>query len=812
VNTKPDIVSLKWVVGLINSQTDAAEAALVEYGRDPEQKQALLRCMWSIHQVTSTFRALGMRKAEMLTLEMERSLNFLYKGKIPADRSRLTMGGLMQGMKIIPAYLEHTENLRLDTGHGLEQFVNDLRRWGGERPRPKAYFFYMDIPAGAGITEGAAPADADEIKSRANVMLALYLEMAKQALRKVKVAESMKTVARVARKMQTLFAGTREERYWMTMIGLCEGIAGGLIVPDECIAQIFKSGAFAIKYARENGDRIDAAVDYDNYLMQMLYYIASCKSRPVHISRIREVFGIEDSTLSEASRGLVHSDAIVITLKGALERVDRAMEFVADNKLAAISKQKGEERDTSVLEDIEAAEQRLVAAGQFEHADTLKKVQQQIKRFYGDKTTGGKPDTDGALSTITQGLTRIKMDLEHKLVHGVNSTAAGKEVELRETVITATFKQMAMVENYLHQILRRKALKSALDKKPRNPEAVLRLTTALKRHLNKTDEGHEELRQAIRDADIGVPDTDLLYELSMQFLDELEGLSDRQAISESLDVLQDIAGALHFAGLHREGAVIEKCHVWLTAASDAGSVHEDEAFGCFADAFAQIELHLQRTLLDPLDDTSHIVELAEQRAAALDNWKTDLSPGRTIVDVCSADVTVPEHVAAQVQDAEIPMEFRDIFIEESEEMVAELGELTNSWLQNPDNEDVLRDIRRHFHTFKGNGRAVGANVLGELGWAAQDLLDRSLEGELEADASVRTLVNELVGALPDLVRSYGASEGPDVGRIRELTNACFVLAAGGERIEGAEPPAVKEVIDTTSGSEEEPTAAKTLAR
>ena len=33
---------------------------------------------------------------------------------------------------------------------------------------------------------------------------------------------------------------------------------------------------------------------------------------------------------------------------------------------------------------------------------------------------------------------------------------------------------------------------------------------------------------------------------------------------------------------------------------------------------------------------------------------------------------------------------RDVFIEESEEMVAELGELTASWLQDPENQDVLR--------------------------------------------------------------------------------------------------------------------------
>ena len=242
--TKTDIVSLKWVIGLMNKQGENAELALVEYSKDPANKKPLLQCMWAIHQITSTLRALGMKKGEMLTIEMERSLNFLYKDKVIGERRKLTMGGLMQALKVLPAYLAHTQNVRQDTGQGLEQYVNDLRRWVGERPRPQAFFFHMDIAEGLGITEGASQASDDEVKSRANVMLALYLQTAKSALRKRNVTESMKTVARISRKMQTLFAGSEPEKFWFTQVGLCEGIAGGLIVPDECIAQLFKTGAF----------------------------------------------------------------------------------------------------------------------------------------------------------------------------------------------------------------------------------------------------------------------------------------------------------------------------------------------------------------------------------------------------------------------------------------------------------------------------------------------------------------------------------------------------------------------------------------
>ncbi|NCF19645.1 MAG: hypothetical protein GWP63_15490 [Haliea sp.] len=776
---KPDIVSLKWVIGLMNKQADYAEAALVEYGKDPSNKQPLLQCMWAVHQITSTLRALGMKKAEMLTLEMERSLNFLYKDKVVGERRKLTLGGLMQALKVVPAYLAHTQNVRMDTGRGLEQYVNDLRRWVGERPRPQAFFFHMDIDPGAGINRDARPAGNGEIKSRANVMLALYLEMAKQALRRRNVNESMKTVARIARKMQLLFQGTEAERFWFTLIGLCEGIAGGLIVPDECIAQIFKAGAFMIKYARENGAKLDDSVDYDGYLQQMLYYVASCKSRPVHIAGIRTVFGIEEDTLDTANQGLIHLDALVTAVSGALEQLNEVVDYINSNDLLAYASGEAESHDSTAYDAIEAAQYRLVAAGQVSHADSLKRVQQQLHDIHQGAYRGNEKRAEQAVNDISRGIVDVKLDLEHKLEHGLCSNFSSREFELRESVTSATFKQMSLVENYLHQILRRKALKSALDRKPLGVESVQRLTMALHRHLNKTDRGHEELRQAVRDADNGDPDIDLLYSLAKDYLDQLEDMPDRKAIAMSLQLLTEIAGALDFAGMEREGRVIAQCHKWLQAASKAGSVREDEAFACFADAFAQVEMHLQRSIADPLDDTSHMITFAEQRAAELERWIGELSSGADVTaaaDDADSDVAAP--APSQVQDAEIPPQFRDVFIEEAEEIVTELKQLAAAWAEDPQVDSVLRDIRRHFHTFKGNGRAVGANVLGELGWASQDMLDRVLDGELIPDDAVQQLVEEVVAALPDLVQSYKRAEGPDMERIRQLTNACFCMAEG----------------------------------
>ncbi|RLQ23784.1 hypothetical protein DWB85_01125 [Seongchinamella sediminis] len=771
--SKTDIVALKWVVGLMNKQAENAEASLVEYSNDTTQKRPLLQCMWAVHQITSTLRALGMRKGEMLTLEMERSLNYLYKDKVVGERRKLTMGGLMQALKVLPAYLAHAQNARADTGQGLEQHVNDLRRWIGERPRPKAFFFHMDIPEGRGITEGGTLADHEEIRERANVMLALYLEMAKMALRRKNVGESMKTVARISRRMQTMFSGSEPERFWFTMVGICEGMAGGLIVPDECIAQIFKSGAFMIKYARENGAQVDAAVDYDNLQQQMLFYIASCKARPVHISRIREVFSIDDNTLEEANRGLIHMDALVTALSSALDQLNGVIDYLNARDLTAIANAGNEELDPGALAGIEATQFRLEAAGQMTHAESLRTVQRRLESLFNGAYNNSPAQLNQVINEIIRGIVDVKLDIEHKLEHGLCSSFSSREFELRESVVTATFNHMGLVENYMHQILRRKELASALARKPNDAESTLRLTVALNRHLNKTDQGHEPLRQAVRDADAGDPDLDLLFDLAREFLNEQETIPDRKAIDMSLELLAEISGALGFAGMEREARIIDHCHQWLGAASKGGAVREDDAFRCFAEAFAQLELHLQRSIVDPLDDTSHMLAIAEQRAAELDGYASGLSTG---ADVATTSWTEPRNY---VEDAEVPAEFREVFIEESEEIVQEITRLTPLWMADQANLDILRDIRRHFHTFKGNGRAVGANILGELGWAVQDLLDRVLDGDMPVSDPLRALLNDVVACLPDLVMSYREGNAWDPAHVRELTDRAFRMAEVG---------------------------------
>jgi len=85
------------------------------------------------------------------------------------------------------------------------------------------------------------------------------------------------------------------------------------------------------------------------------------------------------------------------------------------------------------------------------------------------------------------------------------------------------------------------------------------------------------------------------------------------------------------------------------------------------------------------------------------------------------------------QDAEI----LEIFVEEIEEIFVELSTLFTTWLENPNDQEILNTIRRHFHTLKGSGRMVGAKSAGELAWAVEDTLNRVISGTVPLDTTVQ---------------------------------------------------------------------------
>ena len=171
----------------------------------------------------------------------------------------------------------------------------------------------------------------------------------------------------------------------------------------------------------------------------------------------------------------------------------------------------------------------------------------------------------------------------------------------------------------------------------------------------------------------------------------------------------------------------------------------------------------------PQQETSvdrYIQQLSEAHAPIQENTDEELELQSFELDIND----LPE-INAEPQFAEgIDPDIAEVFIEEVDEVLAELETLVPSW-QATQNDDELATIRRHFHTLKGSGRMAGADNIGELAWSVEDLLNRTLDNQIEASTTVQELVTSSHQLIPALVTRFTQGDMSEDNEVEALQTA-----------------------------------------
>ena len=118
--------------------------------------------------------------------------------------------------------------------------------------------------------------------------------------------------------------------------------------------------------------------------------------------------------------------------------------------------------------------------------------------------------------------------------------------------------------------------------------------------------------------------------------------------------------------------------------------------------------------------------------------------------------------ALKDDDYSMDEDIRDIFIEEAQEVLAELGEQIPVWEVDTHELVALKDIRRGFHTLKGSGRMVGAHQIGEMCWAVENMLNRVLDGTLAVSDALVGFIKDTHRKLPTLVEDFQQQRAPSI--------------------------------------------------
>ncbi|WP_425402601.1 Hpt domain-containing protein [Halofilum ochraceum] len=122
-------------------------------------------------------------------------------------------------------------------------------------------------------------------------------------------------------------------------------------------------------------------------------------------------------------------------------------------------------------------------------------------------------------------------------------------------------------------------------------------------------------------------------------------------------------------------------------------------------------------------------------------------------------------------------EIVEVFVEEALGELDKINENLPRWKSNPGDEEALIVVRRAYHTLKGGGRLIGAELIGEFSWSMENMLNRVIDHSIDSTSAVSDTLDEAAAALPQLIEQLQGNRAPIAG-IDDLIERAHALSRG----------------------------------
>ncbi|MDN3650654.1 Hpt domain-containing protein [Reinekea marina] len=146
----------------------------------------------------------------------------------------------------------------------------------------------------------------------------------------------------------------------------------------------------------------------------------------------------------------------------------------------------------------------------------------------------------------------------------------------------------------------------------------------------------------------------------------------------------------------------------------------------------------------------------------------------------NAEIIQPEVTELSEDDDDdlIDDEILEIFIEEAEEVLEAINEFFPQFKQDTSDKSALTEFRRAFHTLKGSGRMVNANLIGETAWSIESMLNRLIDGSIDISDDLLRVVEEVTAEVPNLIAQFEKKKPVDATRANALAAIADSISKG----------------------------------
>src|SRR5471032_1201802 len=755
-----DYVALEWVKGDIAETLKQARSALDTFV-ETRDSDAIAECLAGIHQVHGALQMVEFYGAALLAEEIEALALALQAERVSQRDESIRL--LQQALGQLPLYLDRVHSARRDLPLVVLPLLNDLRSARGESLLSETSLFSPQLLSIAPLPDEAL---AQRMLPDFHEQLRQWHQLLQQALagllREDHGPSNLEDMARVYARLEALCQGAPLLPLWQVTSALVEGMLTGVIANSPALRSLLKASDRQLKRLLAQGIGGINQPAPDELLKSLLFYVAKVTRPTPRMQSLKERYGLDealpDSAVVDAERARLagpYRNAMGSVL-GALceelvlvkERLDLFVRSYRQhtNDLDALLAPLRQIADTLAV--LGFGQPRKVIIDQL--AVVLSLVQ------------GQREPNDAILMDVAGALLYVEATLAGMV--GTVEPESREESRLPTTDLTQ-----------IHQIV-------------------------------------------IREARI------CLQQAKDMIIDYIDADWDRQQLQPLPALLTQVRGALSMIPLARAASLVEACNGFIREHLLLDTDHPGwQQLDSLADVITSIEYYLERLSDDPQAAGEHLLDVAQDSLASLGFFPGEntpgekqapllddvLSPGEALImqDLQALDDPQTVQSLAQVLanpvsavnppalitpgslmppppgEAPVDDELREVFLEETDEVLEVLREYLPRWIADPADTAALSELRRAFHTLKGSGRMVRALVLGELAWAVENLLNRVLEHSVDPGPAVQQLLGDVLNLLPQLVAEFAASAQRQRNDVDQLAARAHGLAKGDVSLE-----------------------------
>jgi chemosensory pili system protein ChpA (sensor histidine kinase/response regulator) len=716
-------IALDWVTGEIEETLKQARQSLEDYVEEREDFTKLRFCLTYAHQVHGSLKMVELHGAALLAAEIEALAQSLVVQEVEDVDSALEV--LMAGLLQLSAYLQRVQTTHEDQPSTLLPTLNELREIRGEEELTGAAVFNPDIDESKHqVARPQKPAiQRDEFNDLIRKLRQAYQSAMVGIVRDQNVEINFDHLLKVGARLHKVSEGTASEPLWTIIHAALQALVIDAQPASPEVKTVLRHIDGELKALQEHGRDALEAIPPASLLKSLLYTVAQSAADTDLIVQVQKQY----------------------KLKLALENSRREAGVPLPDTAAIRSVVDALNEELDGIQDILDQNARMDIHPGYELAEALPVFQRVINTL--------------SVLGATDALNLMR----------------AQKVTLEQMLPPAEVDADRLMDVAAHIV----AIQDALNRSRSLDEA---------RNLNVSNDQLDQAHlSVIREARNGLEQA---KEAVIEFVASQWNV---ESLYDVPPLLEQIGGGLSMIPLPRAAGVIDACRQYVDIELlEKGIVPEWQMLDTLADAMTSVEYYLECLSGDSRSEIGSILDVACESVAKLGysvaGESASFEAPQSAQDIPTVtDEVKPETLSPAYHLEDIDDEVVEIFIEEAAEVLETINTYLPKWEENLANAEAVVEIRRAYHTLKGSGRMVGAEIIGEFSWAIEGLLNRLVEGNRSANFEHLDVVKLATAIVPGLVDAFQQGRDyDDMDSVQAIATKADLLAS---RTMGAVLPA-----------------------